>query len=146
MVNQDLIKLNTDSKLTELTRLVTQEQINAYAEASGDYNPLHIDPEFAAGTELGGTVAHGMLILAYLSEFMTENFGVHWIKSGSLSARFKGAAYPGDAILVSGKVTSVEYEDEFILVECDVLCSNQKEEPVITCITKLKGKNNEDIG
>ena len=142
----DLRKLNTDSNLSELKRLVTQEHINAYAEASGDFNPLHIDPEFAAKTELGGTVAHGMLILAYLSEFMTENFGKNWINSGNISARFKGAAYPGDTILVSGKVSSVEYEDNCILVECDVLCSNQKEEPVITCITKLKGKSNENIG
>ena len=144
-MTQDLKTLHTETNLTELRRLVTQEQINAYAEASGDYNPLHIDPEFAVKTELGGTVAHGMLILAYLSEFMTENFGENWINSGSLNARFKGAAYPGDTILVSGKVTGVEYDDNDILVECDVLCGNQKEEPVITCITKLKGKNNEDI-
>ena len=143
---QDLRTLSTDSNLTEIKRLVTQEKINAYAEASGDYNPLHIDPEFAAKTELGGTVAHGMLILAYLSEFMTENFGENWINNGSLSARFKGAAYPGDAILVTGKITSIECEDNYILVECDVLCSNQKEEPVITCITKLKGKSNDNIG
>jgi 3-hydroxybutyryl-CoA dehydratase len=142
---RDLRKLNTGGPLTELIRLVTQEQINAYADASGDYNPLHIDPDFAAKTELGGTVAHGMLILAYLSEFMTQNFGETWINSGSLNARFKGAAYPGDTITVSGKVTGVEYEDNYVLVECDVICSNQKEEPVITCITKLKGKNDEDI-
>jgi 3-hydroxybutyryl-CoA dehydratase len=145
-VIQDLTTLNADSNLSELKRLVTQEQINAYAEASGDFNPLHIDPEFAAKTDLGGTVAHGMLILAYLSEFMTENFGENWINSGSLSARFKGAAYPGDTILVSGNVNNIEYEEDFILVECDVTCSNQKEEPVITCITKFKGKSNEDIG
>ena len=144
-MSQDLRTFNTESNLTELRRLVTQEQINAYAEASGDYNPLHIDPEFAAKTELGGTVAHGMLILAYLSEFMTENFGENWINSGSLNARFKGAAYPGDTILVSGKVTGLEYEDNYVLVECDVFCSNQKEEPVITCITKFKGTNDEDI-
>ncbi|MBN2074156.1 MAG: MaoC family dehydratase [Dehalococcoidales bacterium] len=142
----ELRNLHIGSNLTELTRFVTQEKINAYAEASGDYNPLHIDPEFAANTELGGTVAHGMLILAYLSEFMTQNFGKNWISNGSLSSRFKGAAYPGDTILVSGKVTSVEYEEKYVLVECDVLCSNQKEEPIITCITKFKGKNNEDIG
>ena len=141
----DLRKLHTDSNLTELKRLVTQDKINAYADASGDYNPLHIDPEFAAKTELGGTVAHGMLILAYLSEFMTQNFGENWVNNGSLSARFKGAAYPGDTVLVSGKVTGVEYEDNYVLIECDVLCSNQKEEPIITCITKLKGKKNENI-
>jgi 3-hydroxybutyryl-CoA dehydratase len=145
-VIMDLRKLHTDSNLNELKRLVTQDKINAYADASGDYNPLHIDPEFAAKTELGGTVAHGMLILAYLSEFMTQNFGENWVRNGSLSARFKGAVYPGDTVLVSGKVTSIEYEDNYVLVECDVLCCNQKEEPIITCITKLKGKKNEDIG
>ena len=138
-MTQDLRKLNIDSNLTEMKRLVTQEKINAYAEASGDYNPLHIDPEFAAGTELGGTVAHGMLILAYLSEYMTENFSEKWINSGSLSARFKGAAYPGDTIHISGKVTGIEHENSDVLIECDILCSNQKEEPVITCITKLRG-------
>jgi len=145
-VIRDLTKLSIDSNLTELIRLVTQEQINAYADASGDHNPLHIDPVFAAKTELGGTVAHGMLILAYLSECMTENFGENWVNNGSLNARFKGAAYPGDTIRVSGKVIDIELKDDCIFIECDVLCSNQKEEPVITCITKLKGKSNEDIG
>ncbi len=142
----NLKELHTDSSLAELNRTVTQEKITAYANASGDFNPIHIDPEFAAKTELGGTVAHGMLILAYLSEFMTENFGENWINSGNLSARFKGAAYPGDTITVTGKVTAVDYEDDYVIVDCDVLCKNQNDEPVITCITKLKGKSNEDIG
>lgn len=144
-MTQDLKTIDKGTRLTELKRTVTQERINAYASASGDYNPLHINPEFAAKTELGGTVAHGMLILAYLSEFMTENFGADWINSGSLSARFKGAAYPGDTITVTGEVTGIENENDYTLIECDILCHNQKDEPVITCITKLKGKRYEDI-
>ena len=70
-MSMNLSELKTGTKLSELKRVVRQDRINAYAEASGDHNPIHIDPEFAAKTPLGGTVAHGMLILAYLSEFMT---------------------------------------------------------------------------
>ena len=140
-----LKNLNTGTNLPELRRQVTQEHINLYASASGDFNPIHIDPEFARKTQLGGTVAHGMLILAYISEFMTENFGEDWLKSGSLSARFKGAAYPGDMITVGGKVTGIEKKEGSILISCDVLCQNQKDEPVIICTTKVEVKNGEDI-
>ncbi|MBN2240947.1 MAG: MaoC family dehydratase [Dehalococcoidales bacterium] len=136
----NMAELKAGTKLTELKRLVKQEQINAYASASGDFNPIHIDPEFAAKTQLGGTIAHGMLVLAWLSEFMTENFGEDWINTGTLSARFKEAARPGDTITVNGEVTRVEQQDNGVTVECSVTCGNQKDEPVITCITKVKGK------
>lgn len=136
------LEIGTD--LPELKRIVTQEHINSYASASGDFNPIHIDPEFAKKTQLGGTVAHGMLILAYLSEFMTGNFGKDWLNSGSISARFKGAAYPGDTITITGKVTDIEKQDNNILIECDVSCYNQKGEPVIICTTKMRGESDED--
>jgi acyl dehydratase len=85
-----------------------------------------------------------MLILAYLSEFMTENFGKAWMMGGSLSARFKGATYPGDTITVTGTITDIERQDDNILIECDVLCNNQKDEPVIICNTKVRRKTDED--
>ncbi len=139
-----LKELSIGTSLPESKRQVTQEHINAYASASGDYNPIHIDPEFAARTPLGGTVAHGMLILAYLSEFMTVSFGLDWLSSGSISARFKGAAYPGDTISISGSVTGIERENGSVLIDCDVLCRNQKDEPVIICETKVRVKTDED--
>jgi 3-hydroxybutyryl-CoA dehydratase len=137
-------ELDIGATLPELKRVVTQEHINAYASASGDFNPIHIDPEFAKKTQLGGTVAHGMLILAYLSEFMTQNFGTRWVTGGSLNARFKGAAYPGDTITVTGRITGMEKQGDNVVFECDVLCENQKNEPVITCVTNVRGKNDED--
>lgn len=139
-----LKELNIGTSLPELKRQVTQERINLYASASGDFNPIHIDPEFARKTPLGGTVAHGMLILAYLSEFMTESFGQDWLTSGNISARFKGAAYPGDMITVSGKITGMERENGSVLIDCDVLCQNQKDEPVIICSTKVRVKTDEN--
>jgi acyl dehydratase len=120
-------ELKPGDRLPALTRRIAQERINAYAEASGDYNPIHIDPEFAGKTALGGTVAHGMLVLAYVSELMTAVFGESWVRGGHLSARFKGAAYPGDTVTVSGTVTKLEGNR----LTCDVQVRNQRNEPVI---------------
>lgn len=139
-----LKELNVGTSLPESKRRVTQEHINLYAEASKDFNPIHIDPEFARQVGLDGTIAHGMLVLAYISEFMTISFGQTWLDSGNISARFKSPARPGDTITVSGKVTGVQREDGSILVDCDVLCQNQRDEPVIVCETKVRVKTDED--
>jgi 3-hydroxybutyryl-CoA dehydratase len=102
------IALAPGQKLPVLERQITQETINRYAEASGDKNPLHVDPEFAAATQFGGPIAHGMLVLAYVSEALTTAFGEAWLSSGRLKARFRAAARPGDTITVSGTVTRAE--------------------------------------
>ena len=126
----DLKQLQPGDSLPEtLTRRIVQERINEYADASGDHNPIHIDPEFARKTALGGTVAHGMLVLAYVSELMTTIFKERWTHGGKLTARFKGAAYPGDTITVKGTVTKAETG----LLTSDVQVRNQKDEPVILC-------------
>ena len=137
-------EFSVGTSLPELKRRVTQERINQYAAASGDFNPIHIDPEFARNTQLGGTVAHGMLVLAYVSEFMMENFRQDWLNTGSLSARFKGATYPEDTVTVSGKINSIENDDDSAMINCEVHCRNQKDEPVIICNTKVRVKADED--
>jgi acyl dehydratase len=131
-------ELKAGTNLPELKREVKQENINLYAAASGDFNPIHLDPEFARKSGLDGTIAHGMLILSYISEFMTRSFDQDWLTDGSLSARFKAPARPGDIIIVSGKVTAARKEDGYISVNCDVLCRNQRGEPVIVCETKVR--------
>lgn len=51
----------------ESRRTFTQEDFNRFAELSGDDNPIHVDPEFAARTHFGATVSHGMLLYSVLS-------------------------------------------------------------------------------
>ncbi len=63
-----LVEICQGETLPPVVKHITQEKINLYAEASGDFNPIHVDKSFAAQTPLGGTIAHGMLILAYVSE------------------------------------------------------------------------------
>ncbi|MCI0801932.1 MAG: MaoC family dehydratase N-terminal domain-containing protein [Chloroflexi bacterium] len=86
------------SGLAVVSKEISQEQLNAYARASGDDNPLHRDPEFAAGTQFGGIIAHGMLTLAFVSEMMAAAHGRDWLESGGIRVRFKGAAYLGDRV------------------------------------------------
>ncbi|MBT98294.1 MAG: hypothetical protein CL902_06680 [Dehalococcoidia bacterium] len=93
------------SELTIISKEINQEQLNAYARASGDDNPLHLDAEFAARTQFGEIIAHGMLTLAFVSEMMTTAHGKAWLESGGLRVRFKGAAYLGDQVAAWGNLS-----------------------------------------
>ena len=122
-----------------LSRQVTQEGIRRYAEASGDYNPIHIDEEYARTTPFGGTIAHGMLVLAYLSEMMAVAFGLDWLAGGRLKVRFRAPARPGDPLTAraeprrarqrDGQARQVNGERVF---EYGIECSNQRGEALIS--------------
>lgn len=121
-------------RLPELVRVITQEKIARYADASGDHNPLHVDPQYAAGTRFGGTIAHGMLLLAYISEMMTVAFAQRWLAGGRLKARFRSPARPGDRVTVQGTVTGSAPGRTLCEVECrnqagEVLVSGEAEVP-----------------
>ena len=117
---------------------ITQENINLYAEASGDFNPIHIDEPFAAKTPLGGTIAHGMLSLAYVSEMMTSAFGQNWLSEGKLRAKFKEPARPGDTLTINGKIICLEQRDDVSYANCSFECLNQKGEMIVTGETTVK--------
>jgi 3-hydroxybutyryl-CoA dehydratase len=119
-------EISGEGILNSVAKTITQEQLNAYAGASGDHNPLHLDPEFAATTQYGGVIAHGMLTLAFISEMMTEAFGRAWLQNGSLRVRFKGAAYLGDQVETRGRVTKEATLSQGRQVGCSVGLSNSK--------------------
>ncbi len=136
----NLSDIHQGDNLPTVVKHLYQQKINLYAEASGDYNPIHIDEAFAAKTPLGGTIAHGMLILAYASEMMTQAFGQSWLEGGKLSIRFKAPARPQDIITTSGKVDSIEDKDGIPHVCCSLECRNQKGDVVISggAVVKLQ--------
>jgi 3-hydroxybutyryl-CoA dehydratase len=102
------LTLSVGDKLPELRRTVSQSEIRAYAEASGDFNPLHIDPKFAATTHFGGTIVHGMYQLAVISQLLTASFGEQWLASGRLKVRFKAPAHPDVELVASGEVSRLD--------------------------------------
>lgn len=89
-----------------VTHRVTQAQLVKYADAAGDHNPLHLDADFAAGTPYGKPIAHGMLILGFVSELLTKRFGRAWICGGKLRTRFRAPVFPGDTVTTTGVLRS----------------------------------------
>jgi acyl dehydratase len=126
--------------LPEVKRHITQRNINLYAQASRDFNPIHINAEFAEKSAAGGTIAHGMLNLAFCSQMMTQAFGKNWLENGRFNIRFKLPARPGDDLTVQGKIEKILAENDHITVNCSVLCANQKGETIISgeAIVRLK--------
>lgn len=115
-----------------LSRLITQEAIQRYAEASGDFNPIHVDEEFARKTPFGGTIAHGMLVLAYVSETMAAAFGQEWLAGGRLKVRFRAPARPGDTLTVRAEPRRDRQADGGRALEYAIECSNQNGETLIS--------------
>lgn len=82
------------------SRTVTDDDIRAFAEVSGDFNPLHLDDEYAARSEFGGRVAHGVLAIAVASGLVNES----GLTRGTLVAfaglewRFSRPLRPGDTV------------------------------------------------
>ncbi|MBI4198501.1 MAG: MaoC family dehydratase [Chloroflexi bacterium] len=118
--------------LPSLRKLVTQEQIASYANASGDANPIHLDPAYAAQGPFGRIVAHGMLELAFVSEMLTGAFGRAWLEKGRLRVRFRAPAYPGDQLLVYGQVTRLAAENGRKVLHCAVGCRKLDGQEVVT--------------
>lgn len=110
-----------------VARTITQMRINAYADASGDHNPIHVDPSFAATTPFGGTIAHGMLILALIGEMMHGAHGAAWVSGGRMKVRFKAPTRPGDTVTASATLAKQSAD----AVEYAVQCANQSGEVLI---------------
>ncbi len=127
-MTQQGTSLAVGAALPTVTKTVTQEKIDAYARASGDGNPLHTDPAFAATTQFGGTIAHGMLVLAYVSEMLTAAFGEDWLRGGRLKVRSRAPARPGDTLTAAGTVTGVESGNTV----CAIECRNESGEVLVT--------------
>ncbi len=112
-------------------RIITKKGIASYARASGDGNPLHLDPQFAATTQFGGIIAHGMLTLAFVWEMLTQAFGQPWLEGGSLKVRFKAPAYPGDRVYTWGEVVKEKDTNEGRYLECAVALRKGEGEELI---------------
>jgi 3-hydroxybutyryl-CoA dehydratase len=74
--------------LVEHRLFVDRAAIRLYAEASNDYNPIHLDPEFAARTPMGGVIAHGLLSMSLIWQSLAATFGTERMIGIALDVRF----------------------------------------------------------
>lgn len=109
----ELCNLTVGARIPSRTYRVEQETINRYAVVSGDHNPLHTDPAFAATTPYGRTIAHGMMTLCFLSDTMEAWAGRAWVETGALDVAFLAPVYADETVSVSLEI--VERDDARIL-------------------------------
>jgi acyl dehydratase len=110
-------------EMSPLARTVTQEQINAYAEASGDHNPIHVDPEFARAVGLPGTIAHGLLDMGILTEAVARWAG-GYEQVVAVSCRFSKPLLPGETVTCSGRVIDVDDSARTATLELEATSSS----------------------
>jgi acyl dehydratase len=109
--------------MSELTVTFTKEQIAAYAEASGDHNPIHLDDDFARNVGLPGVIAHGMLQMGLMATVAADAAG-GGTRLRRLSCRFAGMVLPGDTVTFTAEPAGNG--------KLDLRAVNQRGEPVLT--------------
>jgi acyl dehydratase len=83
---------------------------------------------------MGGTIAHGMLVLSFASEMMTAAFGRAWLEGGKLEVRFRAPARPGDTITARARPAA---EDGSVL-KYTIECVNQTDEVLISGTAEVR--------
>ena len=126
----------TGAELPARSRSITLESLRSYAAASGDHNPIHTDPAFAATTPFERPIAHGMLLLAYVMEMLTTTFGEAWITSGQLKVRFRKPAYVGSTVTAWGRIKKVDSETGSLQIT--VGCRDEDGNDLVTGSAEIK--------
>ena len=91
-----------------VTAPVTHLQLVRYAGASGDFNPLHTDPKIGEMIGVGGIIAHGMLIMGFVGQMLSDYVGPQALRK--FGVRFKGMTHLNDEITCTGTITE-KYEE-----------------------------------
>ena len=95
-----------------------------YAGASGDFNPIHIDPEFAKNVGLPGNILHGLYGMAQVARAQSEAAGGDPRKLKRLSVQFRGMGLPEKEIVVSGTVREVR--DDRAVIETEAVQDDKR--------------------
>lgn len=112
---------------------ITQEQLRQYADASGDHNPIHLDPEAARRVGLDGVIAHGMLSMAFLGQFVNQQIvGEPGARVERLKVRYVGMVRLGDTLTCKGKVAQITQDAGETVISLACWAQNQRCEPITT--------------
>ena len=123
--------VNQGDEVTPLTKQPTTEQLVRWAGASGDYNPIHYDKDFALKQGLPGVIVHGQLAGAFLGQMLTDWMGVGGFMK-KLSLSYKGMNLPGEALTCRGTVTKKYAEGHWKLLDLKIWLENPRGEKTIT--------------
>jgi acyl dehydratase len=103
-----MAEVNQGDAIPELKVTPDKYLPHRYAGASGDFNPIHIDPEFATQVGLPGNILHGLYMMALVARANTQLAGGDPRALKRLSVQFRGMGIPEQEIVVSGEVKEVD--------------------------------------
>jgi len=108
---------------------ISDDTIRAFAEVTGDNNPVHLDDEYAAGSRFGRRVAHGMIAAGLISATLANDLpGPGSIYLGQ-TLNFIMPVFPGDTVTATVEVLSVRPDKP--IVTLSTVCTNQNDEVVL---------------
>ncbi len=112
-----------------LSKTISDNDIRAFADATGDRNPLHLDEEFAKQTRFGRRIAHGMLSASLISAVIANELpGQGSIYLGQ-TLQFVAPVVPGDTVTARVTVSTIRVDKPILKLE--TVCTNQRNEVVI---------------
>lgn len=100
----------------ELSVRLSQERIDSYAEASGDHNPIHLDPDFARAVGLPSTIAHGLLTLA-AAVAPLERWAAEVAYVSKVTCRFSAPVPSGDVLSGQPEVREADPEQMVVILD-----------------------------
>jgi meromycolic acid (3R)-3-hydroxyacyl-[acyl-carrier protein] dehydratase HadB len=97
--------LEVGDEVFSVPKVVKREDVKAYADASGDQNPLHQDDDFARSVGFPGIIAHGMFSMAHLVTALRD-----WVEDPgalrSIAVQFRAVVYMDETLVAKGRVAS----------------------------------------
>jgi 3-hydroxybutyryl-CoA dehydratase len=115
---------------TTFARTISEREILLFAAASGDINPLHLDPDYAAGTRFGEPIAHGILSASLISAAIALQLPGPGVVYVSQTLRFLRPVKAGDHLTARLEVTAKRDDKKFVTLDCEIV--NQHGKPVVT--------------
>ena len=113
----------------EITRTIEQSDVQAFADVTGDHNPVHVDEAFAQTTRFGRRIAHGMLTASLISSVLANKLPGEGSVYLGQTLQFVAPVFPGDTI--TARVTVKDIRDDKPILKLDTICSNQRGDIVI---------------
>jgi len=101
-----------------LQKVVTDKDIEMFAQVSTDHNPVHIDDDYARDTIFEGRIAHGMLTAGLISAVIGEQLPGHGTVYMSQSLRFLAPVRPGDLVRAEVTVTDIIFDKRRVKLDC----------------------------
>jgi 3-hydroxybutyryl-CoA dehydratase len=108
---------------------VDDDTIRGFAEVTGDTNPVHLDDDYAAGTQFGRRIAHGMIAAGLISATLANDLPGPGTVYLNQTLTFKLPVYPGDTVTATVEVLSVRPDKP--IVTLSTVCTNQDDKVVL---------------